>query len=397
MRARDRLGSMGLERPQRIRRRREEKSAPAAVQAQQGRGGISVFGGARTNGNEAAAIQRSVGVASQRPRLIHIALTFHACSVASPPTSTHPNPHYSPAFTQYLLAREADPRCGRLELRNWLFTIVRRCPRYLLLLNDLIACTSPDDAEYTQLTAAHALVAKITLTLNTSIHTHAQTLSLVALQCATPFFPFQLIVPGRAVIRHGPLAHVERSAPPCDREFLFSDRIVWLEVEDEDDRSPYAPACGSGSGGSGESVLLPTPKSVYHHPVSRMKRQRHASSRTMKEGQWVYKGRVELVDLEVVVTPPREVGEERRFQVLSPEGGFVLYAGTQTRRKSVTQNKAQLFVSLDAMHPDSTLTSSSSTTHLRRSLQALPVPPSDERLMTLRQGKGSGKGKKLER
>ncbi|KAJ7686907.1 hypothetical protein B0H17DRAFT_1203925 [Mycena rosella] len=39
-----------------------------------------------------------------------------------------------PAFAQYLLAREADPRCGRLKLRDWLLTIVRRCPRYLLLL-----------------------------------------------------------------------------------------------------------------------------------------------------------------------------------------------------------------------------------------------------------------------
>jgi hypothetical protein len=61
-------------------------------------------------------------------------------NLASPPTANHPNPHYSPAFAAYLLAREADPGCGKLKLRDWLLTIVQRCPRYLLLLKGLIEC-----------------------------------------------------------------------------------------------------------------------------------------------------------------------------------------------------------------------------------------------------------------
>ncbi|KAJ6580806.1 hypothetical protein B0H19DRAFT_485341 [Mycena capillaripes] len=351
-------------------------------------------------------------------------------NLASPPTANHPNPHYSPTFAAYLLAQEADPRCGKLKLRDWLLSIVQRCPRYLLLLKDLISCTDPDDPEHAQLTAAHALVSKITLTLNTSIHTHAQTLSLLALQRATPSLPFQLIVPGRTLIRRGPLSHVEFSAQPRDREFLlFSDCIVWLEAEEgwvgsaatpspsESSPAPVRPVMtrtrskseaelplrnANGEITSQSRSVLPLPparKSAYHHPVSRMKRSRHASSGTAEEGRWVYKGRAELVDLEVVVTPTREFGEERRFEVLSPEGSFVLYAESEEERdawtSAIRQTKAQLFVSLNATHPDSTLTSSSSTAHLRRSLQALPFPPSDERLATLREGKG--KGKKLER
>lgn len=62
-----------------------------------------------------------------------------------------------------------------------------------------------------------------------------------------------------------------------------------------------------------------------YHPPSNMVR-RHASSGNGEE-RWVYKGRAELVDLEVIVSPPREDGEERRFEILSPEGSFVLYAG----------------------------------------------------------------------
>jgi hypothetical protein len=68
--------------------------------------------------------------------------------------------------------------------------------------------------------------------------------------------------------------------------------------------------------------------------------------------------------------------------------------------EAIRQTKAQLFVSFNAMHPDSMLTSPANTTHLRHSLQVLPFLPSDERL-ALHQGKqpkGKDKGKQpLER
>ncbi|KAJ7330433.1 hypothetical protein DFH08DRAFT_1022692 [Mycena albidolilacea] len=350
-------------------------------------------------------------------------------NLTSPPSAYHPAPHpqYSPAFAAYLRAQEADPRCGKLKLRDWLLTIVQRCPRYLLLLKDLIGCTEPDDPEHAQLVAVHALVSKITLTLNTSIHTHAQTLALLALQRATPSLPanFQLIAPGRALVRRGPLAHVERGkAAPREREFLlFSDCLVWLEAEDGGGTAPESPVrplmvrsrskseaelpllrnagegVSPGAGANANAAPAPSPrKSAYHHPVSRMKR-RHASTGAGDEGRWAYKGRAALVDLEVVVSAPRELGEERRLEVLSPEGSFVLYADSEEERdawtEAIRQTKAQLFVALNATHPDSTLTSSASTAHLRRSLQALPFPPSDERL-TLHQGKHP-KGKDKQR
>jgi FYVE, RhoGEF and PH domain containing 5/6 len=40
----------------------------------------------------------------------------------------------NPGFAAFMEKREADPRCGRLGLRDWLLRIVQRCPRYLLLL-----------------------------------------------------------------------------------------------------------------------------------------------------------------------------------------------------------------------------------------------------------------------
>ena len=63
-------------------------------------------------------------------------------------------------FASFIAQQEADPRCGKLKFRDWLLTIVQRCPRYLLLLKDMISCTDPEDPEYASLTAVHTLVSK---------------------------------------------------------------------------------------------------------------------------------------------------------------------------------------------------------------------------------------------
>lgn len=49
--------------------------------------------------------------------------------------------------------------------------------------------------------------------------------------------------------------------------------------------------------------------------------KRHSST----DDKWIYKGKVDLVDMDVVVGTALE--DERRIEVLSPEGSFVLYGG----------------------------------------------------------------------
>lgn len=53
------------------------------------------------------------------------------------------------------------------------------------------------------------------------------------------------------------------------------------------------------------------------------KKIRHASSGA--EDRWVYKGHLDLVDLEVVLATAGEPGDERRLEVLSPQRSFALY------------------------------------------------------------------------
>ncbi|KAF9016975.1 hypothetical protein BDZ89DRAFT_1165968 [Hymenopellis radicata] len=332
-------------------------------------------------------------------------------------TPENPSGHYNAAFAAFVKIQEEDPRCGSLKLRDWLLTIVQRCPRYLLLLKDLIDCTPSNNPEHGQLLAVHTLVSKITLSLNSSLHTHAQTLSLLALQKATPNLPFQLISPGRTLLKRGTLLQIERSEPPREREFLlFSDCLIWLASEESERGWMNLSGWGNG-GGSGDSPRkrplmirtrskseaeipslglrsrfggggLSPAKSRSVIPPPRRKTpssaglKRHASSGNAGEDKYTFKARAGLVDLDVIVTPPREAGEERRFEVLSPNGSFVIFADTEEERdewcEAIRQAKTQLLMSLNITNPNSTLTSSSSTNHIRLSLQALPFAPEEK-------------------
>ncbi|KIL57220.1 hypothetical protein M378DRAFT_399735 [Amanita muscaria Koide BX008] len=391
---------------------------------------------------------------------------------AAPSFSNH-NPHYSKPFTEFLSKQESDPKCGKLKFRDWMLTIVQRCPRYLLLLRDLRACIEPaEDGEYEKLGSVLDLVSKITNSLNVSLQTHAQTLSLISLQRSTSNLPFPLIVPGRTLLKRGPLYQIDRSEPAREREFLlFSDCLIWLARSgDESDwgwgrRMFGNPFIGGGSSNwnnnptedapdptsriyrfgnrirSMSDANLPLPPSIRRGgqqgdaarstpsspqkarfpqgaqspPLPMPLAKRHSTASSFGSGsgsgsgsgvdeKWVYKCRLELVDVEVVVASEWG-GEQRRFEILSPEGSFALYAGTEHDRDEwvsvIRHAKAQVLVSLNATNPNSTLTSSSSTHHVRRLLQALPFPPENYRLTTLHEGstgkRNSEKGERRSR
>ncbi|KAI0640206.1 hypothetical protein C8Q77DRAFT_118740 [Trametes polyzona] len=292
------------------------------------------------------------------------------------------------AFAAFIAQQEADPQCGKLKFRDWLLTIVQRCPRYLLLLKDMIGCTDPDDPEYASLTAVHTLVSKITLSLNTSLHTHAQTLALLALQRNTVNLPFQLITPGRTFLKRASLLQLEGSAPK-EREFLlFSDCLIWLASADGDLFSDKWNALNSSSGdllsrvrSEPEGDVLRRRQSLLQLRLNASPRKKVRQASSGVDDRWVYKGHVELVDLEVVVSVPAADTPERGFELLSPHQSFAVYAATEEERDewitAIRNAKSSLLVSFSVMQLNSTLTSSASTNHLRRTLQALPYAPED--------------------
>ena len=288
-------------------------------------------------------------------------------------------------FSAFIARQEADPRCGKLKLRDWLLTIVQRCPRYLLLLKDLINCTDVEDPEYSSLMNVHALVSKstwhsefpyvgsvdvlpVTTSMNASLHTHAQTIGLLALQRNIPNLTFQLIAPGRTFLKRGSLIQLEGGSFPKERDFLlFSDSLLWIANLDKGDSeaaerwdrkgikagpSPritiVRSRCRSEAelsalrsraqtGGSGDGFVptsqptSPTCLSPSAPPnrnvVSPTRMKKRQTSSASCDERWWFKGKADLVDLEIVVTPPTEVGEECRLEVWSPEGSFAVYAG----------------------------------------------------------------------
>lgn len=196
----------------------------------------------------------------------------------------------------------------------------------------------------------------VTISLNTSLHTHAQTLSLLALQRSTSDLPFQLISPGRTFIKRAPLLQLEGSTPK-EREFLlFSDRILWLVNADKGDDLDLAyswdllqtyngaPRPRSKSDAALLSPGLRSPTGEQFSAIQRKesllkllggspskKKSRNASSGT--EDRWLYKGHLDLVDLEVVVPPFVDHGDDHRFEILSPQTSFAVYAGRSPHRE----------------------------------------------------------------
>lgn len=219
----------------------------------------------------------------------------------------------------------------------------------------------------------------MTNTLNESLAAHAQIMSLISLQKATPNLPFSLIVPGRTLLRRTTMMKVDRGSDRRVRDILlFSDCLVWISRGGErEDWGVLGEWAGTGletrQSALRDSVLLqsrnsklklgighgvPTSQSqgirqagrirsrsdahafpvslrpsssanVFLHPDPSLLRPPPAPREENGEERWWYRGRAELLDIEVVVSPIiSSPGEERMLEVLSPEGSFTLYTGT---------------------------------------------------------------------
>jgi hypothetical protein len=71
-----------------------------------------------------------------------------------------------------------------------------------------------------------------------------------------------------------------------------------------------------------QSNKVPPPVRKSIHPPPPVHRRLGSTG----EEKWIFKGQASLVDIEVTLVSFREIGDERRFEILSPEGSFVLYA-----------------------------------------------------------------------
>ncbi|KIK92638.1 hypothetical protein PAXRUDRAFT_34429 [Paxillus rubicundulus Ve08.2h10] len=297
-------------------------------------------------------------------------LSLYTPFIMSFPTSlaflislSHPST-INPAFATFLRTQESHSTCAHLRLADYLLTPVQRCPRYLLLLKDLLNFTDPEDPERERLQEVCDLVEKITTSLNTSLASHAQALSLISMQRNARDLPptlTPLIAPGRKLIKRGALirsgGEAEGGARKAFEFLLLSDYLLWLEREDT---------------------------GVVGHDGGSSPRKRRASINVLGGGdeeKWWCRGSMNLVDMEVVMVVDRPGGSEERLEVLSPEGSFALYPGSPSSTAedanglsswidAIRTARTARLIALAMSNPDSTLSASTSGVHLRRALRA---------------------------
>ncbi|KZS93365.1 Dbl homology domain-containing protein [Sistotremastrum niveocremeum HHB9708] len=300
------------------------------------------------------------------------------------------------AFSYFIRKQEEDQICGKLGLRSWLLTIVQRCPRYSLLINDLLHCTPEADPEHAELISVHNLVLKILQSMNSSLLRHEETLNLLALQRSTSDLPIKLVSPGRTFLKQGSLLKADREYKFHDF-LLFSDCLIWLahvegvlhyyaEVIAGDNRLSTMLASQDRSGES-----LSRCKSEAQLPKSRSSMAIDATPRRFSQSnQWTFKGHIDLVDIEVVANNRGASESQCSLDILSPHESFTLFAANSAERdewmSAIREAKASLLMSLNVMNPDSTLTSSTSNIHVRRALRALPHPPEETHAKPKRRG-----------
>ena len=204
----------------------------------------------------------------------------------------------------------------------------------------------------------------VTESLNASLHVHAQTLELIAIQRSTANLPFQLITPGRTFLKRGPLLQVVGSVPK-EREFLlFSDCVIWIASAEKDSGDGVGkwdllqPDRKSQDGLARPKTLVRTrSKSDADLPrfsevkkrESGLKLRLGGQKKNMKrlssagtEDRWIYKGHIDLVDVEVVAASAADEGSPHRFEILSPHTSFACYTGKFLR--------GMLFCKRDLIH-----------------------------------------------
>lgn len=198
----------------------------------------------------------------------------------------------------------------------------------------------------------------VTASLNTSLHTQSQTFALIALQKATHNLPphLQLISPGRSFVKRGSMDLFDLLGQPSAHEFLlFSDIIIWLKSE-----------------------------SAAHDPLSgKTGPQLGFLSPSVAQERWSFKGLAQLIDVDIILPVSPTVSDPSfKIEIFTPEKSFEVACGSVSAREdwaaAIRSAKCSLLISLNAIHPNSTLTSSTSTHHLRKSLQALPYTPEEE-------------------
>eukprot|EP01114_Cavostelium_apophysatum_P000647 TRINITY_DN1058_c0_g1_i2.p1 TRINITY_DN1058_c0_g1~~TRINITY_DN1058_c0_g1_i2.p1 ORF type:complete len:437 (+),score=101.03 TRINITY_DN1058_c0_g1_i2:50-1360(+) len=133
----------------------------------------------------------------------------------------------NPAFAKLIKAQRADPRCSNLDLSDMLIMIVQRCPRYELLLRDLLKHTLASDPGYSRLQEALAAITDINQSINEKKRLAERLNRVLQIQKLFPAMKENLVEPHRVYLAEDSFERIlKNNTKRTTQLFLFNDLIV---------------------------------------------------------------------------------------------------------------------------------------------------------------------------
>ncbi|UZJ52983.1 hypothetical protein CBS101457_002303 [Exobasidium rhododendri] len=114
-----------------------------------------------------------------------------------------------------------------LGFQAHMLTIVQRIPRYKMLVGDLVQCTPTSHKDHQDLCKAYGVIEKVAESINDNIRQHEMVLVMLGLQRSFLGLSEPLIVPGRSLIKRGPLLKACRKNIQPREFYLFTDCLVY--------------------------------------------------------------------------------------------------------------------------------------------------------------------------
>lgn len=131
-----------------------------------------------------------------------------------------------PAFAAALKEFEMSPRCASLALKHYMLKPIQRIPQYKLLLQDYLKNLSPASPDYKDTLTALDIVSKVADHANESMRHGDNVQKLLEIQRSL-IGQFEVIQPGRILVKKGELQKVSRKEMQPRMFILFNDVLLY--------------------------------------------------------------------------------------------------------------------------------------------------------------------------
>ncbi|XP_070193286.1 uncharacterized protein [Littorina saxatilis] len=130
------------------------------------------------------------------------------------------------SFGMALQQFEMSPRCANLALKHYMLKPIQRIPQYKLLLQDYLKHLTEDSPDYKDTITALSIVSEVADHANESMR-HGDTVQKMLEIQRSLIGQFEVIMPGRVLIKQGELMKMSRKEMQPRMFFLFSDVLLY--------------------------------------------------------------------------------------------------------------------------------------------------------------------------